>query len=697
MRKEAIIACIIAFTILPIAAIGYIMLDQSEEPEQMSFNTPVEPALRAVVKPTSQTNMPAILSSYSDGARNFYLVDVGYVERTFICSIGMVPYNGMSPVTLTVSTTEQTSVTESLSNTVTDSFSSTVGGSLKSSLEIAVEASIDLLIVGAKASAKESLETMISTSISTSSTKSTQTSFTNIQSIASTVSSTTSIGGHGEPAGVYRMALYGVTDVYFLVITSLDNSTLLSLETAVCVRSTSVAPHLDYSPNGVFDVSPENGTFDFAGDWYKSLPIPSSGALPLVSNAEIVTTTFSAYLWCEGTNVGQVSFTVTGIKVRYGSSYYVYGNAWYEGVPGGVRFNNVDQIFLRSSNKQILIGGTMHWHGNSNDNNLSGVAGWDRTQGFGGTDIGYMPEDPNKDISANQNLRISITDICVLMETPAVVDGTIPEIVTTTLTTNVHCEGSDCGQMTFTVIGIKVEYNGSYYVMGNAFYSGNPGKSRFNDVDTIYFRNSDRNILFGGTMHWMGSQGDNNEAGVAGFDKTGGWNSTTIKYMPEDPGQDFAANEAIKISITGICVWISVADSDANLVPDIAETTMVTALHCESAFKGSATFSVIGIKVKYNDASYIYGSAFFVGNPGASRFNDVESFYLINTTNAVLLGGTLICNGTVNDNNESSIWGYHKAGSSQNNVQYMHEDPSKDFTANETTRISITGICVAIG
>jgi hypothetical protein len=98
------------------------------------------------------------------------------------------------------------------------------------------------------------------------------------------------IGGHGEPAGNYRYALYAVCDVYFVISTSLDNQNLLSWDTVVCARSNTYNPHWDYSTS-IFDNSPEGNTITFDEDFYKNLPKPSNTE-PTENNPAIITTEF---------------------------------------------------------------------------------------------------------------------------------------------------------------------------------------------------------------------------------------------------------------------------------------------------------------------------------------------------------------------------------------------------------------------
>ena len=459
-----------------------------------------------------------------------------------------------------------------------------------------------------------------------------------------------------------------------------------------------IAPSIGYSaPStsyGSFIVSGNNFTFNHSSlTATKTLTACSA----IVCSSEIVTTTFKAYVYCESTQMGSgfAEFTVQGIKVMYNNEYYVYGNAWYYGNLNGNRFNDVAGFHLKNSTQKILLGGVFHWAGSEDDNNESGVAGWNKNDGYNSDHIYYFAEDPGKDFAGNENVSISITDICVRMSSQNGSSGPVPEIAMTTLTTSLYCEETNVGQITFDVIGIKAKYNGYYYIMGNAYYYGKPGGNYFPDVADMYLKNCDKNILFGGSFLWRGDYSNNNQSGACIFNKNEGYNTKNIRYMMEDPGKDFAADRNCTISISGICVQIGSTDENAYKAPTISTSSFTTKYYCESSYlRGSGSFSVIGIEVSYNNVTYLYGNAFFSGTPGGDRFNDVARFSLSNLSKSVLLGGTVQWYGSNNDNNESAIMGFDKKNSLSTNATYLQEDPGKDFPANEGTEISITGICV---
>lgn len=498
----------------------------------------------------------------------------------------------------------------------------------------------------------------------------------------------------------YRLSFYETVKAYGVLIYNVKENTYSSTSDYFLKKNTTVRVW-EESTDGNFDYEQHKDLYFDVNEAIKyaeqNKPTIEENPSAIVSNSQITTSSFSSYLWAEDKNLGMANFQVTGIKVKYNDSYYIYGNAWYEGkLSSNFRFNDVDAIYLKNSTSNILMGGILHWKGSYSDNNESGVASWNRAGGMNSTTISYMPEDPGKDIAADKTISISITDICVKCDGKPTLDDGVPEIATTTLKADFVCESKKMGRITFDVIGIKAKYNNSYYLMGNAFYNGKPGTDRFNDVGDIYLKNCDKKILFGGTLGWRGSINDNNESGICGYNRNNGFNSNAIRYMMEDPGKDFSAGENNYISITGICVEIGGDAKDDALVAEIVTTKLTSSLNCESDFSGSANFDCIGIKTVYNGEIYLYGNAFSTGNPGRDRFNDVARFRLTDTTKEILLGGTLHWYGSNSDNNESAIVGFNKSSSTGNSVEYLQEDPGKDFAANEGNELSITGVCIKI-
>jgi hypothetical protein len=231
----------------------------------------LSPALRAVPTASGSSSSPKVLDSYQKENKNYYLVDVGYVKNTFVSSIFHADYNGMSPMTLTKTTINENTVTKSLTKTISDSITVSTSLSTKIGIEEAVKETIPAV---GEFSVKLNFEMTASMANSITTTRSKQTSVSATEKFTQQDTTATVIGGHGEPAGNYRYALYAVCDVYFIITTSPDNSQLLGWDTVVCARDSTYTPHWDYSPDGIFDNSPDGNEITFIEGFYKNLPLP---------------------------------------------------------------------------------------------------------------------------------------------------------------------------------------------------------------------------------------------------------------------------------------------------------------------------------------------------------------------------------------------------------------------------------------
>jgi hypothetical protein len=237
----------------------------------------LSPALRAVPTAAS-TASPEVLDSYTDGTNNYYLIDVGYVRNMYVSTILAAAYNGMTPISVSKTTISTSTVTEALTETISESITISDTQSGKVGIEAAWKKTFPLV---GTFSAKIKAEWTGSWTNSNTSSKSKETSVSRTESLAESYTTSVTVGEHGEPAGNYRYALYATCDVYFIISTSLDNDKLLSWETAVCARDSSYTPHWDYSPDGIFDNSPDGKEITFTEDFYKNLSKPTNTEPPV--------------------------------------------------------------------------------------------------------------------------------------------------------------------------------------------------------------------------------------------------------------------------------------------------------------------------------------------------------------------------------------------------------------------------------
>jgi len=256
---------------------------QVDTPSSSSDDTPsssssqggtLETTLKAEPVATSNNpSEPKIVGSWTNEGKNYYVIDAGVIRKTFISAIfGPEHYDGYHPVSVAMKTINQSTITTSTTETISKSIaiSNTLG--VKLGLEEAIKASVPGV---GDISAKLNLE--VSETINVSNGKTKSTSISDITSFVQSqeTSRTMTFGTNGAPAGYYRYALYGVSDVYFVIETSLDNQILLSWDVVSCVRSGDYLRHNDYSPNGDFDNSPSiESQIIFAEDFYKTLPPP---------------------------------------------------------------------------------------------------------------------------------------------------------------------------------------------------------------------------------------------------------------------------------------------------------------------------------------------------------------------------------------------------------------------------------------
>ena len=243
-----------------------------------------ESALKAQpVAASDNPSEPNILGSWTDGQKNYYVIDAGVIRNTFISAIfGPEHYDGFHPVQVTRKDITTSTVTISTTETVSKSIaiSNTLG--VKVGLEEAIKAAIPGI---GDISAKLNLE--VSKIVNVSDGRTTTTSVNNIETYIQSIETSREItfGINGAPAGYYRYALYGVSDVYFVIETSLDNQTLLSWDVISCVRPGDYLRHNDYSSDGNFDNSPSiESQIVFTEGFYKTLPKPPQ--LPKIEKTE---------------------------------------------------------------------------------------------------------------------------------------------------------------------------------------------------------------------------------------------------------------------------------------------------------------------------------------------------------------------------------------------------------------------------
>ena len=245
---------------------------------------------------------PEILYLWTDGNKNYYIINAGYIENALLMENGF-RYSGVGHMGISFTTTTETSIAENRTNTVSNSIVVTTGLtntttktiSLKEAITTGVKTNVEtgvetggILSLFVQGSVKAGVETTIEGSIEkgtetssqisknfeTSTGRTTETSESFERTLRESWSTSTSLAANsGDPAGYYRYAWYVVSDVYFIISTSLDNQELLSWE-VVSIPREKCELYQEYSSTKI-DNSPIPGTeIVFADDFYKTLPKP---------------------------------------------------------------------------------------------------------------------------------------------------------------------------------------------------------------------------------------------------------------------------------------------------------------------------------------------------------------------------------------------------------------------------------------
>nr|MCR4661457.1 InlB B-repeat-containing protein [Clostridia bacterium] len=405
---------------------------------------------------------------------------------------------------------------------------------------------------------------------------------------------------------------------------------------------------------------------------------------------------FSAFIKTESTLQGKATFNVTGIPVIYNGAEYIYGNAYYEGNLNGSRFNDVDRISLLLENTTALFGGLISWQGTQGDSNESGSAAWDSIYTHDSNELSYLHKNPCDDFAGNENIKIAVNGICVKVGTPTKEISSYAQIVKTSFYSNIYTESTNQGRIKFDVYGINVSYNNCEYIYGCAYYNGQTGGQRFNDVSQIALKNSSVEILNGGVMLYRGTKGDVNESGVYSCSNLK-VNSTECYFMAENGGNDFAGNKNVTITITNICIKVSNNLSSDKKYLEIIERDFCCSLYAETSYKDYIRFSALGIEVIYNDNIALLGYAGYKGKIELGRLNDCDSITLKFDDSIAIYGGYLHYTGNHDDwNTQGTLTSYSKT--IRDTLIYYADNCADDFPGNSvsSTTIYINGICIII-
>jgi hypothetical protein len=192
--------------------------------------------------------------SAKDSTTWYYLYYLGYIKSVPIAYKTAYRYDGTTPITVAY---EKTWATEdAITESMTKSKESTWEVNASATISVGMEAGFDA--PGAKVKINTNVSATIGGSygqtVSTSNTY--ETAHTKINGETESISAT--IGDHGEAAGMYRYALFGVTDVYCLFKVNPSTRAVTETEIVNCGREASYAWGIDFEPD-------EMGTFGKTG------------------------------------------------------------------------------------------------------------------------------------------------------------------------------------------------------------------------------------------------------------------------------------------------------------------------------------------------------------------------------------------------------------------------------------------------
>jgi hypothetical protein len=218
---------------------------------------------------------PEIIDSYTDGTYNYYLIHPGYVKLVPIAYGAADDYNGVTPIEVSFSRTEEigsivtNSVTSCVSRTVTNSNTQEFSAGLKVGTTFAgvVDAELEAKWKGSWTNAEAK-------SYSTTSTHTTAESY----ATKNTDTKKYTIGNNGEAVGKYRHTLIATCDIYLFLKLNANNTQVVEALTSAYARQASYTYVIDYDPDtsGEFKKNSSSNSIKVDPDFYKTLRVPTN-------------------------------------------------------------------------------------------------------------------------------------------------------------------------------------------------------------------------------------------------------------------------------------------------------------------------------------------------------------------------------------------------------------------------------------
>ena len=323
------------------------------------------------IKPVAASNdpyKPVILDLFTEGDRNWYIIDAGYINDTLVTQMGPVHFRGSGEVNFSRTESVESSISRSSTETVSNSIVVSDGTSNTVGIEEGIKVGLNVSSGGDIFKVEGSFEKSITNkyewtrTLETATGKSRETSDSYIASLTQATSNSTGFSINREdPPGYYRFAFYTTFDVYFIISTSLDNQDLLSWDVISCARSGPPMADLEYLPEesqGRFDNSPSGNLIVFAKGFHKTLEKPPDTSYRLMTSVNIKDSGT-----VERTPDGNISPTSDAVRYDAGTQVtlqaipkpgYEFVNWTGTGVPMGTEANNAGITVTMNSDLTLV-------------------------------------------------------------------------------------------------------------------------------------------------------------------------------------------------------------------------------------------------------------------------------------------------------------------------------------------------------
>ncbi|MCL2570600.1 MAG: hypothetical protein FWE16_05380 [Firmicutes bacterium] len=250
-------------------------------------------------------DLPPIIDYFTDGTYNFFLLEIGNLQHTYVSTIFSPTFTPGGNVTISMSetTTNEQQITTGTTHSVSASLSASITYGVSSTLSTAVQAGPAIK----RASAGLSL----TKNFSVTATIGAEYQWTTNISEALRVGNTSTFGvtiGPNAQSGYYRAAMFASAEIYVVLQTPRDNSALYYFEEVTIARS--FTRRVEFSPNGVFDNTPTSPIYlhNMACEFFLGalpiplMPVPVEFVYVSAGSTHSLAITTTGELWTWGSN-----------------------------------------------------------------------------------------------------------------------------------------------------------------------------------------------------------------------------------------------------------------------------------------------------------------------------------------------------------------------------------------------------------